>query len=239
MNTSATLAKLGPALADAHKAMPPLVKDATNPHFKSRYLSLDGLLGAVRGPLLAHGILIVQSASQSDDSGIGVVTRLQHTSGEFIEGTVRVPLEKPTPQAAGSALSYGRRYGLEAILGLTGSDDDDANTAEVHQVNVPAKRPGPVVTSAPAPTAPRTHTEHSPSGPVTVPACPVCNGRMWDNREGKKNPKAPDFKCRDKSCDGVIWPPKQGTMPVGVVAGPAFDEVPEGLLDIEDPTMPF
>ena len=33
---------------------------------------------------------------------------------------------------------------------------------------------------------------------------------MWDNRETKKNPKAPDYKCRDKACDGVIWPPKPG-----------------------------
>ena len=31
---------------------------------------------------------------------------------------------------------------------------------------------------------------------------------MWDNREKKRNPKAPDFKCKDKNCDGVIWPPK-------------------------------
>jgi hypothetical protein len=29
---------------------------------------------------------------------------------------------------------------------------------------------------------------------------------MWDNRIGKRNPKAPDFKCRDRGCDGVIWP---------------------------------
>jgi hypothetical protein len=29
---------------------------------------------------------------------------------------------------------------------------------------------------------------------------------MWDNRIGKRNPKAPDFKCRSRSCDGVIWP---------------------------------
>lgn len=42
-------------------------------------------------------------------------------------------------------------------------------------------------------------------------ACPKCGGRTWDNREGKKNPKAPDFKCRDRSCDGVIWPPKNTT----------------------------
>jgi hypothetical protein len=29
---------------------------------------------------------------------------------------------------------------------------------------------------------------------------------MWDNRLGKRNPRAPDFKCRDRGCDGVIWP---------------------------------
>jgi hypothetical protein len=33
---------------------------------------------------------------------------------------------------------------------------------------------------------------------------------MWDNRLTKRNPKAPDYKCRDRSCDGVIWPPKPG-----------------------------
>jgi hypothetical protein len=38
--------------------------------------------------------------------------------------------------------------------------------------------------------------------------CPKCGGDMWDNRERKKNPKAPDFKCKDSNCDGVIWPPR-------------------------------
>ncbi|MGH7625393.1 MAG: Rad52/Rad22 family DNA repair protein [Gemmatimonadaceae bacterium] len=37
-------------------------------------------------------------------------------------------------------------------------------------------------------------------------SCPVCGGRMWDNRLTKRNPRAPDFKCRDRNCDGVIWP---------------------------------
>jgi len=36
---------------------------------------------------------------------------------------------------------------------------------------------------------------------------------MWDNREGKRNPKAPDFKCKDRGCDGVIWPPRDGRAP--------------------------
>jgi len=43
-----------------------------------------------------------------------------------------------------------------------------------------------------------------------TPVCPRCQGPMWDNREGKRNPKAPDFKCKDRGCDGVIWPPRDG-----------------------------
>jgi hypothetical protein len=45
---------------------------------------------------------------------------------------------------------------------------------------------------------------------TTEVSCPKCGGAMWDNRETKKNPKAPDYKCRDRGCDGVIWPPKNG-----------------------------
>lgn len=39
-------------------------------------------------------------------------------------------------------------------------------------------------------------------------ACPKCGGSMWDNRIGKKNRRAPDFRCMDKYCDGVRWPEK-------------------------------
>lgn len=41
------------------------------------------------------------------------------------------------------------------------------------------------------------------------PACPKCQGRMYDNRLSKKNPKAPDYKCQRSACGGVIWPTKQ------------------------------
>ena len=46
--------------------------------------------------------------------------------------------------------------------------------------------------------------------PSEIPPCPKCGGRMWDNRLSKRNPKAPDYKCRDRSCDGVIWPARSG-----------------------------
>jgi hypothetical protein len=46
------------------------------------------------------------------------------------------------------------------------------------------------------------------TGPRAIdePSCPKCGGRMWDNRLSKRNSKAPDHKCRSRSCDGVIWP---------------------------------
>jgi hypothetical protein len=67
------------------------------------------------------------------------------------------------------------------------------------------------------------HTTTAPAGdaatgatPTGSPVCPKCGGPMWDNREGKKNPKAPDFKCKDKGCDGAIWPAKAPTAVNGV-----------------------
>ncbi len=54
-----------------------------------------------------------------------------------------------------------------------------------------------------------------------APLCPKCQGPMWDNRDGKRNPKAPDFKCKDRSCDGVIWPPRDGRAAVAPASKPA------------------
>jgi hypothetical protein len=57
-----------------------------------------------------------------------------------------------------------------------------------------------------------------------IVSCPKCGGRMWDNRLTKRNPKAPDYKCQNRSCDGVIWPAKP------VAAAPLADAAPEKAL---------
>jgi len=44
------------------------------------------------------------------------------------------------------------------------------------------------------------------SDTLARPTCPKCSGEMWDNRKDKKNPRAPDYKCKDKTCDGAFWP---------------------------------
>ena len=71
-------------------------------------------------------------------------------------------------------------------------------------------------------------TEQAPE--TEVPRCPKCTGEMWDNRASKRNPRAPDFKCKDKSCDGVIWPPREAG------AAPAAPKPPAGTPD--DPACP-
>lgn len=47
-----------------------------------------------------------------------------------------------------------------------------------------------------------------------APACPKCGGGMWDNRpkkaSGEFKANAPDFKCKDRTCDGKVWPEKDG-----------------------------
>ncbi len=62
-----------------------------------------------------------------------------------------------------------------------------------------------------------------------VPNCPKCSGAMWDNRAGKRNPKAPDFKCRDKSCDGVVWPPRGAASTAGAATGETGALPPDGM----------
>ena len=85
----------------------------------------------------------------------------------------------------------------------------------------------------------------SAAGPIATneQSCPKCGGRMWDNRLSKRNPKAPDFKCRDRSCDGVIWPPRDGkgkapaTVPADEPEEIAFDSSPLGAT--ADDEIPF
>ncbi len=129
MNHSPSIATLAPALIAAQKEIKGVAKDATNPHFKNRYASLDAIIDAVRPVLAKHGLAIIQGALESDPVTLSVETMLVHTSGEWITGGVTLPLGKADPQGAGAAMTYGRRYGLAALLSLATEEDDDGNHA--------------------------------------------------------------------------------------------------------------
>jgi hypothetical protein len=133
MKSSESIGLIAPAIVKAAADLGPVVKDATNPAFRNKYATLDAIMEQVRPVLAAHGLAVMQGVLHPETDGgrvvgIAVETRLLHLSGEWMASIVVVPVEKPTAQGAGSAISYGRRYGLSAMLGLT-AEDDDGNSA--------------------------------------------------------------------------------------------------------------
>lgn len=117
------------AFVQAQKDFAPALTDSTNPHFRNRYVSLQGSIEAVIGSLHKNGIALIQKTHDCD-TGVRVETILIHTSGEHMSGgIIHVPADKQTPQGYGSALTYARRYSLMSACGIA-PEDDDGNLAE-------------------------------------------------------------------------------------------------------------
>jgi hypothetical protein len=128
MTRSETVGALGGALSKAQAAMKPALKDAQNPHFKSSYADLASVWEACRSHLTAHGIAVVQSP-EADGPRVSITTTLLHASGEWISSALLLTARDASPQSIGSAITYGRRYGLAAMVGVA-PDDDDGEAAQ-------------------------------------------------------------------------------------------------------------
>lgn len=103
---------------------------ATNPFFKSKYAPLPDILNCVRPLLTENGILLIQNTGSNEAGDVYVQTKLIHKSGEVIEtDKLLLKPDKNTAQGIGSAITYGRRYQLTALLGISSEDDDDGNIA--------------------------------------------------------------------------------------------------------------
>ena len=146
MPTSPTIAALAAALVKAQSAMGGAKKDSTNPHFKTAYADLASVWDACRAPLANAGLSIVQLVSSerlhpSEATHAIIETILAHSSGEWVSSTLAVPLTKSDAQGLGSAITYGRRYALAAIVGVCPADDDgEAAVARPAQRTQPAQR---------------------------------------------------------------------------------------------------
>ena len=122
----------------AQAAIGTLHRDATNPHFKSKYTTLDHILEAARPALAAHGLLLSQHLTAIDT----VVTRISDGTDELVSEVRIYGGTAPTPQQYGSAVTYARRYALTALLAISTDADDDGEL-------VAANRPSPVATADP------------------------------------------------------------------------------------------
>jgi len=127
------------ALRAVQNDAPALPKDKTNPHFRSKYTGLDTIIETI-GPLLnRHGLVWTALPSGTHDRPT-LSYRLAHVeTGEALDGTMPLLLDKPTAQAFGSALTYARRYSLCSVLNLVTDEDDDGNAASSGYGKAPKK----------------------------------------------------------------------------------------------------
>jgi hypothetical protein len=125
---SESIATLATALAKVQATVEGALKDSNNPHFKSKYADLSSVWAACREQLCANGLTVVQFPGEMVDNRMTMTTQLSHSSGEWMRGTLSIPLSKVDAQGYGSAVTYARRYALAAVVGVC-PEDDDGNAA--------------------------------------------------------------------------------------------------------------
>lgn len=152
MNTqSESIAKLALDIVAAQNELRNPVKDSVNPFFKSRYADLAAVRDAVVPVLAKFGLAVVQMPSVLDGAP-ALTSTLIHKSGEWMASTMLLNAVKSDPQGMGSAITYARRYALQAIAGVTAEDDDDGNAGS----HPPRQQGGHATNELPAPKPPTT-----------------------------------------------------------------------------------
>lgn len=128
IRTSRDFGELAKALAAAQSEMRHPLKKQENPHFRSRYADLAEVIDAT-DTLNRHEIAVMFSAPAEQADSVRIVIMFAHSSNQWQEGTLDVPLPAVTAQGLGSACTYGRRYLLSGMCNVASDDDDDGNEA--------------------------------------------------------------------------------------------------------------
>lgn len=168
MQKSESIKELATALAKAQGEFQAVKKDCENPFFKSSYADLASVVATVKPVMAKYGLSVCQLPSLGAKGPI-VTTVLLHSSGEWLSSELEVPAVKPDAQGIGSALTYGRRYALSAILGVASEDDDDGNRAS-HDNYQPKAKSAPRAAESAKSAPPQPSPPPSDEATVTFPA---------------------------------------------------------------------
>lgn len=125
ISRSEAVDQIAAALAKAQAEITGARKTGVNPHLKSKYADLEDSWDAIKEPLSKNGLALYQGGVTLENGQPGLGTLLMHSSGQWLEGVLPLVSKDPTdPQKLGSAMTYMRRYGLKAAVGLYDTDDD-------------------------------------------------------------------------------------------------------------------
>ncbi len=135
---SAECGELFTALSKAQAEIEGAAKGKVNPAFRSKYADLASVWDACREPLTKNGLCVIQQPFMRGNQA-GLRTQIGHTSGQWSACVSLTTPKDNGPQAYGSCLTYLRRYGLSAFVGVC-PEDDDGEKAEGRDRD--AKPPG-------------------------------------------------------------------------------------------------
>ena len=125
MKMSENINELAEALSALQGQITDVHKDQQAYGYK--YANLTQVLELVRPVLAAHSLSLIQIPGNADDK-VSIETVLMHKSGQWISGTLEMPVvvsKSMNPaQAVGSVISYARRYSITSWLGISQSDND-------------------------------------------------------------------------------------------------------------------
>lgn len=149
MITSQEIDKVLPALFALKKKLKPMTKDSKNPFFRSNYLELPDLLDNLE-PLVEECGLVISQANCHRHGDEYVISRLTHAeSGQFVEAEYKIGFDND-PQKNGARSTYGRRFSLKGLVGLSERDDDGNFASGKTQSSKPASKPAASAESKPA-----------------------------------------------------------------------------------------
>lgn len=150
MDKSESIINLAAALCRMQAVIVDATKDKEGDRGKYKYADLGQLLNLIRPVITKYGLSVSQFPCEaSDNASVAVETILMHESGEWISNKFSMKLHRivtkdgrdvtNAPQAAGSVITYARRYALAAVIGITQEDDDAQENREQKKLEAAPK----------------------------------------------------------------------------------------------------
>lgn len=229
MRQSESISKLAAALVVAQGELSTVGKDRANTFFNSKYATLDAIVEHVRPVLAKHRLAVIQGATMPETDANGVLrsfvveTMLVHESGEWLVNASIMPVAPQTkrdgtvlpigPQAAGSAITYGRRYGISALLSLATDEDDDGNHANGNDRHYgkpegEQRRPPQRQNSQSSTTRQATASTPAAAASATSASGATASGPVWPFGKQKGKPLA---ESSDRAIlSGITWCTENG-----------------------------
>lgn len=115
------------------------IKTKAGYEYSYTYADLGSVLDACKEHLAANGLCVLQppctefiksgGPQEREAAKVTVTTLVAHKSGQWISSEIAMVAADTSPQTIGSAITYGRRYGFSAMVGIVSEEDDDGKAA--------------------------------------------------------------------------------------------------------------